>query len=459
MNRTRSRMVATRFAGLFVFSLAAACDLDSPSDVSHSAPGGLIITGLASGSEPASAHDAEVPIAWFRLSFDLTRDESLTPPVAARAYAYAGVALWEAVAPGIPGGRSLAGQLNDLGPIPAPQHELHWPTVVNAALAGIMHRFYPSETSTRAIRELEQAFRERFRSEISGALFGHSVAHGQRVASAIRQWSRGDGYTELNDCPYTAPTGPDLWSPTPPNFEAPVQPCWGQLRPFVLSGPEACAAESHPSYSEDPVSEFFQQAFEVYETVNNLTEEQRTIALYWADLAGETGTPAGHSLSITAQALEQIDASLDLAAEAFAKVGIGESDAFIGCWATKYHYNLLRPITYINDLIDPDWESVLETPPFPAYTSGHSNDVGSASTILTDFFGDGFAITDHTNDDRGFAPRSFSSFFEAANESAISRLYGGIHYRFDIERGVEQGRCVGRAVNALVFRTGALARR
>jgi hypothetical protein len=455
-------MAPTRFAAVFAFSLAAVCDLDPPSDisdVSDSAPGGLLITRLASGSELASAHEAEVPIAWFRLSFDLTRDESLTPPVAARAYAYAGVALWEAVAPGLPGGRSLAGQLNDLDDVPAAQHELHWPTVANEALAGIMRRFYPSEASTRAIRELEQAFRARFRSEIPGAPFGHSVAHGQRVASAIWQWSRGDGYTELNDCPYTAPTGPDLWSPTPPNFEAPVQPCWGHLRPFVLSGPEACAAESHPSYSEDPVSEFFQQAFEVYETVNNLTEEQRTIALYWADLAGETGTPAGHSLSITAQALEQIDASLDLAAEAFAKVGIGESDAFIGCWATKYHYNLLRPITYINDRIDPDWESVLETPPFPAYTSGHSNDVGSASTILTDLFGDGFAITDHTNDDRGFAPRSFSSFFEAANESAISRLYAGIHYRFDIERGVEQGRCVGRAVNALVFRTGELARR
>jgi len=457
MNRTLSRTAATRFAGLFAFSLAAGCDLAPPSDISDSAPGGLLITHLASGSEPASAHDAEVPIAWFRLSFDLTRDESLTPPVAARAYAYAGVALWEAVAPGIAGGRSLAGQLNDLDQVPAPKHQLHWPTVANEALAGIMRRFYPSEASTRAIRELEQTFRARFRSEIPGALFGHSVAHGQRVVSAIWQWSRGDGYTELNDCPYTAPTGPDLWSPTPPNFEAPVQPCWGHLRPFVLSGPEACAAQSHPSYSEDAASEFFQQAFEVYETVNNLTEEQRTIALYWADLAGETGTPAGHSLSITAQALEQLDASLDLAAEAFAKVGIGESDAFIGCWATKYHYNLLRPITYINNLIDPDWESVLETPPFPAYTSGHSNDVGSASTILTGLFGDGFAITDHTNDDRGFAPRSFSSFFEAANESALSRLYAGIHYRFDIERGVEQGRCVGRAVNALEFRTLDLA--
>ncbi|MGH7588535.1 MAG: vanadium-dependent haloperoxidase, partial [Gemmatimonadota bacterium] len=145
--------------------------------------------------------------------------------------------------------------------------------------------------------------------------------------------------------------------------------------------------------------------------------------------------------------------------EAFARVGIGESDAFIGCWATKYHYNLLRPVTYINAVIDPNWETVLETPPFPAYTSGHSNDVGAASTILTALLGDGFAITDHTNDDRGFAPRSFGSFFEAADESAISRLYGGIHYRFDIDLGVEQGRCVGRAVNALAFRSVALAKR
>ncbi|HKY61024.1 MAG TPA: vanadium-dependent haloperoxidase, partial [Gemmatimonadota bacterium] len=239
----------------------------------------------------------------------------------------------------------------------------------------------------------------------------------------------------------------------------PVEPCWGHLRPFAILSLGMCEPGAHPAYSEDPASEFYQAALEVYETVNDLTDEQRTIAFYWADLAGETATPAGHSLSITTQVLEQVAAPLDLAAEAIARVGIGESDAFIGCWATKYHYSLLRPISYINSVIDPDWESVLETPPFPAYTSGHSNDVGSASTILTTLFGDGFAFTDHFNDALGFAPRSFGSFFEAADESAISRLYGGIHYRFDIERGVEQGRCVGRAVNALEFRGATLAAR
>lgn len=191
--------------------------------------------------------------------------------------------------------------------------------------------------------------------------------------------------------------------------------------------------------------------------MNGLTGEQRTIAFFWADLPAESGTPAGHSLSIPGQILEQQAASLALAAEAFAKVGIGESDAFISCWETKYHYNLLRPVSYIRDLIDPEWETVLETPPFPAYTSGHSNDAGAASAILTALFGDGFAFTDHANDERGFAPRSFASFFEAAQESAFSRLYGGIHYRSDIERGIEQGRCVARAVNALTFRSGALA--
>jgi hypothetical protein len=442
------------------FGVAACNDAEGPS-------GGLagpsdiveVETAVDAAAAGAETQDADVAIAWFRLSFDLTRDEGLFPPPAARAYAYASVTLWEAIAPGVAGGTSLAGRLNGLADVPVTRDALHWPTVANAALAETMRRFYTGPSSMRAIRELEQRFARRYRSEIPGALFGRSVAHGQRVATAIRQWSRGDGYDVYHDCTYTPPSGPDLWSPTPPGFEAPVEPCWGELRPFVLSGPEACAAGPHPPYSEDPASEFFQQAFEVYETVNDLTEEQRTIALFWADLAGESGTPAGHSLSIAAQALEQDNASLDLAAETFARVGIGESDAFISSWATKYHYNLLRPIIYINDRIDPDWQSALETPPFPAYTSGHSNDVGAASTILTALFGDGFAITDHTNDDRGFAPRSFGSFFEAADESAISRLYGGIHYRFDIEQGLEQGRCVGRVVNDLAFRTAAHARR
>lgn len=422
-----------------------------------------LVTGCAdsgpTGSRPlpppdADAHNAEVPLAWLRLTMELTRDEGLFPPPAARAYGYVGVTLWEAVAPGVPGGRSLAGQLNEFGGV-APAADLHWPAVANAALAEISRRFYTSESSRMAIDALEDDFQGRFQDQVLATLLEPSAAHGRSVADEVWAWSLGDRYAEMNNCPYTPPEGAGRWSPTPPGFEGAVQPCWGQLRPFYLSAPSACAAGPHAPYSEDPESEFYGEALEVYETVNTVTEEERTIAFFWADLAGESATPAGHSLSIAAQALEQIPASMALAAETFARVGIGEADAFIASWATKYHYGLMRPVTYIHRMMDTEWMSILETPPFPAFTSGHSNDVGAASTIMTAMLGDGFAFVDHTNDDRGFAPRAFGSFYEAAEESAVSRLYGGIHYRMDIERGLEQGQCVGHAVNGMHFRDGS----
>jgi hypothetical protein len=129
------------------------------------------------------------------------------------------------------------------------------------------------------------------------------------------------------------------------------------------------------------------------------------------------------------------------------------SDAFISCWACKFHYNLLRPITYIRREIDPAWGDPLPvaTPPFPEYTSGHSVQTAAATQVMFDLFGD-LPITDYTHFMRGHAPRSFTSWSALAEETAISRLYGGIHYRSAIERGIEQGRALGRKVSALRMR-------
>jgi membrane-associated phospholipid phosphatase len=150
--------------------------------------------------------------------------------------------------------------------------------------------------------------------------------------------------------------------------------------------------------------------------------------------------------------LRREGASLALAAETYAKVGCAVADAFIACWHQKYVYNLLRPVTYIRAVVDPSWASLLATPPFPEYPSGHSVQSGAAFQVLTDLFGAAYAFTDHSHDARGLAPRSFGSFFEAAEEAAISRLYGGIHFRAAIENGVEQGKCIGQAVSALPIR-------
>jgi membrane-associated phospholipid phosphatase len=148
--------------------------------------------------------------------------------------------------------------------------------------------------------------------------------------------------------------------------------------------------------------------------------------------------------------------TLDVAAVAYAKLGIAVADSFIVCWHNKYIYNVVRPITYIQKVIEPTWNmpdvaDPVVTPPFPEYTSGHSVQSSAAAAVLTSMFGDNFAFTDHTDDALGYPPRSFPSFTTAAEEAAISRLYGGIHYRAAIENGLAQGRCVAEKVLALHF--------
>jgi hypothetical protein len=331
--------------------------------------------------------------------------------------------------------------------------------VANEALATILARlFADSEPAGPAIAALHDRFASQFAAEIPPPVRARSTARGRAVGMAIDRWSGQDGYEELHACSYVPPAGEGLWVPTPPAFLPPLEPCWGQMPCFALPAGETCDPGPPLPYSEVPGSPFYGEGLEVYDTVNHLTAEQRTIALFWADGAGATGTPAGHSMMIAAQCLGQYEHRLDVAAETFAKVGIAVRDAFISCWYSKYEYNVLRPITYIHDVIDPTWTPFLTTPPFPEYTSGHSVQSAAVAEVLTALFGE-VPFIDHTHDDRGFSPRSFPNFFAAAEEAAISRLYGGIHFRTAIERGLEQGRRVGRFVDDLGFRTdpGAMA--
>ena len=222
---------------------------------------------------------------------------------------------------------------------------------------------------------------------------------------------------------------------------------------MVLTSGAECAAPGNPSFSTDSSSEFYAAAFEVYNTRVNLTSEQKTIADYWADGAGATGTPPGHWIAIVGQVSRNSGLTLMASAEAFARVGIAVHDAFIECWYTKYVYNLERPLTYIRDHIDAAWSSYITTPAFPSYHSGHSTQSGAASTVLTDLFGT-LSFTDTAHTDHGLvppqSPRSFDSFDEAADEAAISRMYGGIHCAFDNNDGLASGRCIGGTIIARV---------
>jgi hypothetical protein len=284
------------------------------------------------------------------------------------------------------------------------------------------------------------------------------------VAYAVFAWSVIDGGHEgyLRNFPasYVPPVGSGLWVPTPQLNGMPpqsaLQPTWGGCRPFVLPSGDPnrdCAPPPPPGFSTEPTSPFYLEALEVYDRVNGATAEEQAIVLFWADDPGQTVTPPGHSIAILTQVLGERDATLALAAEAYARLGIAVADAFIACWQTKYVHNLLRPVTYIRDQIQADWlPPLVNTPPFPEYTSGHSVQSGATARVLTALFGDGYAFTDHTHDARGLASRSFASFAAAAREAADSRLVGGIHFRTAIERGLEQGTCIGDRVNAIGFR-------
>jgi PAP2 superfamily len=428
---------------------------------------GLAATGLTAApalargpAGSAVAVDATVPTAWFDLSLDLVRSAAgFSPPVAARAFAYAGMTLYEAVVPGMPGYRSLGSLFEDFDGLPyaGSGRGYDWAATANAALASILRSLIPTAgpAELHALVQLEEAFERGFRRALPAGVFDRSVRRGRQVADAVFAWSRSDGGHEgylRNFPPYSPPVGPGLWVPTPPSFLSALQPFWGGNRCFVIEDGGDFPPGDHPRYSEERRSRFWREAREVFDTVNSLTSEQAAIARFWSDDPGATSTPPGHSVSIATQVLRQERSSLAEAAETYARLGMAVSDAFVACWFQKFRYNLLRPVTYARAQFDPDWLPLLVTPPFPEYPSGHSVQSGAACQVLTDLFGRRYDFVDRTHDDLGFPPRRFGSFLEAAEEAAVSRLYGGIHFRAAIDNGLTQGRRIGRAVSRLSLR-------
>lgn len=414
----------------------------------------------ATVSPAADTYAADVATQWADAELRLIKNGTgFAPPVAARAIAYSGVALYEAVAPGMPAYQSLAGQLTGLGALPRPDagQRYNWAVAANAAEALMMKSLFGNATAAQrvTIDSLETALNLPFRT---AAEFARSVQFGQQVAQAVFDWSRTDGghegYLTGQPTSYVPPVGTGLWVPTSPGAAGlALQPTWGHNRLFVPADAALPMPALAYTYSTDPNSPYYAQVLEVYNTSRTLTAAQRTIAAYWAD-AGQTITPPGHMVSITGIVLHDRKASLAMAAEAYARVGMAVADAFVGCWKCKYEYNWQRPVTAIRAMIDPTWQPAWATPPFPEFVSGHATQSAAAAQVLADMFGAQTAFTDNTHQARGpgFEPRPFASFAAFADEAAVSRLYGGIHFRNGNEVGLVEGQKVGRNVSALHFR-------
>jgi membrane-associated phospholipid phosphatase len=378
---------------------------------------------------------AEAVLAqWYRLLIELIRNTATySPPVAARSFAYLGITAFEALATGNASLRSLAGQVPELTPLPAREAAPHDEALVlDAALGAAMAVLFGNTgpMGLRAMEAMRSDMAETLEAGLAPDLVARSRAHGAAVAQHILDWAAGDGGAVIENMgfpkEYTLGDKPESWRPTSTIGvqQKPLLPHWGTNRPFAI--PTDGAA----------------QAMGTYQASKNLTDEHKAIARFWSDDPMMSPTPPGHWVSIMLDIFDRDGPPVERRAEVLALLGMAISDGFIQNWRSKYEHDLLRPVTYIRRVIDPDWEPMLITPPFPEYPSGHSTQSGAAAGVLEGLYGPGFAFDDHTHEEDGLGVRSFAGFWQAAEEAAISRLYGGIHYPMANENGLAQGACV-----------------
>ncbi len=404
----------------------------------------------------------KVLVTWVHLALELVRHTpTYTPPVASRTLAYLGVAAFEALASGDKGLRSLVGQLNGLTALPdrAPGQTYDSGVILNAVMDALIHDFFSNTgpTGQHALQTLTGRLADQSASGVAADVVAASRSYGATLAAAVLDWSRGDGGAVIENMGFPKvwklDPEPGHWVPTSKIVlqQAPLLPDWGKNRSFAMPDGASCALPPPTPYSEDKGSQFYAEAMEVYTVTQSLTDAQKTIARFWSDDAMLSYTPPGHWIAIMDQVVAEKALSLTAHVEALARMGVAMADAFIGCWAAKFQYDTVRPITYIKKVIDAKWEPLLNTPPFPEYPSGHSTQSAAAASVLTALFGEDYSFTDQSPTPDGVPQRAFKGFWAAANEAAISRLYGGIHFRPAIENGQAQGRCI--AAHAIALQT------
>lgn len=421
----------------------------------------LCAPGCQQGSDDykAKANNPEFMHAGMRRLIDIIRHDIFAPPVASRILAYSSVAAYEALVPGFLEYKSLAGQLNGLKPAPQPEagKDYCFPLASANALLVVGQALVFSEGD---VTEMKEAIFEDFKKmQMPQEVYDRSMQYGEAVGKHILAWSKTDNYAQTRSAPKFTINAKDpaRWQPTPPQYGDALEPHWPEIRTWVLDSAHQVAHDPHVPFSKEKGSDFYKEATTVYETVKNLTKEQEATAWYWDDnpAAAEVSghltflkkkiSPGAHWINITTQVCRQKKADIMASAEAYVRVACSVADGFINCWDAKYRANLIRPETYINQYIDHDWRPLIETPPFPEHTSGHSTVSASAATALTMLFGE-VPFTDSTEVEFGMAPRTFKTFYEASDEAGVSRVYGGIHYPTGNEAGKKAGREVGKIV-------------
>jgi len=387
---------------------------------------------------------------------DIVVYDIFSPPVASRVYLYPSVAAYEIMAYfNSDNFNSLKGQVKELRNIPIPENPNIDPNL--AAIFSFNQVGKALIFSEKKMEIFETNFDNKLKDfGVPSRVINASKEYADKVSKSILDWASKDMYSQTRTFPkYSILEGDRFWKPTPPDYMDGIEPHWPKIRTMVLDSSNQFPPKDPIPFDLKKGSPFHKQLMEVYQVTNSLTEEQTNIAKFWdcnpyvshhkghAMFATKKITPGGHWIGITAIATRKAKSSIEDTINAYVNVSIALFDAFISCWDEKWETLVVRPETLINQYYDEEWLPLLQTPPFPEYTSGHSVISRAAALTLTDLFGENFDFVDTTEVSYGLPSRSYKSFINASEEAAISRLYGGIHYMMAITEGVAQGQNVG----------------
>lgn len=403
---------------------------------------------------------------WMQLGYDMIKANFLFGPHAARTYGYLGLTVWESVYNGIPGARSMAGQINDFPAAASLDTEksYDWGIVLCTAMKTVLPELVDNTTPSQrgqiqVLADLQesQMMAKGVSAEVQENSRDLGVRTGLNIVARIKRDGRDVIRNLVTVIPQRTSTTKQYWDPTTYN-QKPVEPNWSTIRTFVIDNSQSCESAAPYSYSEDPASAFYKDAKEVYDFYP-LNDNNKRIAFHWDNGPGRTCSPACHWVNIALQLLQNQNANLALSAKAFCKVGFAAADGFSQAWYMKYKHFILRPTTYIREVLDPKWEAGLGMPPYPDYTSGSSTMGGAAPAVLVPIFGD-VPFTDRTHlgsplytPDGGpwiLPERQFTGLIQAGEEQAESRILGGVHFRLACSEGLKSGRCVGNTINARI---------
>jgi hypothetical protein len=381
---------------------------------------------------------ADVVTEWNSVALQAIRAEKTSPPKASRALAVLHVSIFDAVN----GIRRTHEPYLVSGKVPASASA---EAAASAAAYKVLVSFFSTQKTS-----FDAAYAASLASIPNQPQKRSGIAWGQTVARKVLQARATDGF----DAVVVLPTdiGAGFWVPTPPAFANFLLPQWGALKPFAMTSSTQFRPAGPPPLDSAKYAADYNEVKALGAATNSLrTADQTEIALFWADGAG-TETPPGHWNHIAQDVSAARGNTLEQNARLFALLNIAMADAAICAWDAKYHYFNWRPVTAIrngdldgNPATEPDagWSSFIATPPFPDYVSGHSTFSAAAATVLALEYGtDNISFT--TGSD--FLPgvyRSFPSFSAAASEAAMSRVYGGIHFRFASDDGLNGGLSIG----------------